>query len=177
MARSPDRTVGALLCVIDGPTGGRPWSPSAARTSLRHLAVIAGIRRRFAPHQLRHAHAVEMAREGVPLPIINSDTPTSGSRRSTSKASITARSSTPSSPARRRCCPPAPDFADRRRPKRKRFLGHRPAPGCRGALKRFEELSDANIEEFKSRLRASLERKTPEGVALSLRTRRGSPRR
>jgi integrase/recombinase XerD len=28
------------------------------------------VRRRFAPHQLRHAHAVEMAREGVPLNII-----------------------------------------------------------------------------------------------------------
>ena len=27
-------------------------------------------RRRFAPHQLRHAHAVEMAREGVPLIVI-----------------------------------------------------------------------------------------------------------
>ena len=27
-------------------------------------------RRRFAPHQLRHAHAVEMAREGIPLPVI-----------------------------------------------------------------------------------------------------------
>jgi site-specific recombinase XerD len=25
------------------------------------------VRRRFAPHRLRHAHAVEMAREGVPL--------------------------------------------------------------------------------------------------------------
>jgi len=31
---------------------------------------LAGVRRRFAPHQLRHAHAVEMAREGVPLSII-----------------------------------------------------------------------------------------------------------
>ena len=30
----------------------------------------AGVRRRFAPHQLRHAHAVEMAREGVPLNVI-----------------------------------------------------------------------------------------------------------
>ena len=29
-----------------------------------------GVRRRFAPHQLRHAHAVEMAREGVPLNVI-----------------------------------------------------------------------------------------------------------
>jgi integrase/recombinase XerD len=28
------------------------------------------VRRRFAPHQLRHAHAVELAREGVPLPVI-----------------------------------------------------------------------------------------------------------
>lgn len=27
-------------------------------------------RRRFAPHQLRHAHAFEMAREGVPLTVI-----------------------------------------------------------------------------------------------------------
>lgn len=34
--------VGALLCVIDGPTAGRPWSPSAARAALRGLAVIAG---------------------------------------------------------------------------------------------------------------------------------------
>ena len=29
-----------------------------------------GVRRRFAPHQLRHAHALELAREGVPLNII-----------------------------------------------------------------------------------------------------------
>ena len=28
------------------------------------------MRRRFAPHQLRHAHAVEMAHEGVPLVVI-----------------------------------------------------------------------------------------------------------
>jgi integrase/recombinase XerD len=32
--------------------------------------VRAGIRRRFAPHQLRHAHAIELAREGVPLNVI-----------------------------------------------------------------------------------------------------------
>jgi site-specific recombinase XerD len=62
--------VGALLCVIGGPTAGRPWSPSAARETLHQLAVEAGVRRRFAPHQLRHAHAVEVAREGVPLTII-----------------------------------------------------------------------------------------------------------
>jgi integrase/recombinase XerD len=34
------------------------------------MADRAGVRRRFAPHQLRHAHAVEMAREGVPLNVI-----------------------------------------------------------------------------------------------------------
>jgi hypothetical protein len=66
----PSLPVGALLCVMHGPTAGRPWSPSAARTTLRDLAVMAGVRRRFAPHQLRHAHAVEMAREGVPLTVV-----------------------------------------------------------------------------------------------------------
>jgi len=28
------------------------------------------VRKRFAPQRLRHAHAVEMAREDVPLPVI-----------------------------------------------------------------------------------------------------------
>jgi site-specific recombinase XerC len=42
--------VGALLCVIDGPTQGRPWSATAARATLRELAASAGVRRRFAPH-------------------------------------------------------------------------------------------------------------------------------
>jgi site-specific recombinase XerD len=62
--------VGPLFCVIDGPTRGRPWSSAAVRSELRRLAAQAGVRRRFAPHQLRHAHAVELAREGVPLNII-----------------------------------------------------------------------------------------------------------
>jgi hypothetical protein len=39
--------VGALLCVINGPTRGRPWSPVAAGATLRGLAVQAGVRRRF----------------------------------------------------------------------------------------------------------------------------------
>jgi site-specific recombinase XerD len=46
----------------------RPWL--AARAALRRVAASAGVRRRFAPHQLRHAHALELAREGVPLNII-----------------------------------------------------------------------------------------------------------
>jgi integrase len=62
--------VGALLCVIHGPTSGRRWEPSAARKQLRRTAAAAGVPRRFAPHQLRHAHAVEMAHEGVPLVVI-----------------------------------------------------------------------------------------------------------
>jgi len=62
--------VGALFCVINGRTRGRPWSAPAIRTQLQRLAGKANVRRRFAPHQLRHAHAVEMAREGVPLNVI-----------------------------------------------------------------------------------------------------------
>lgn len=62
--------VGPLFCVIDGPTRGRRWAATAARAELRQLAAEAGIRRRFAPHQLRHAHAVELAREGVAVNII-----------------------------------------------------------------------------------------------------------
>lgn len=61
---------GPFLCIIHGATRGRPWSQTGARDELRRVAVVAGVRRRFAPHQLRHAHAVEMAREGVPLPVI-----------------------------------------------------------------------------------------------------------
>jgi site-specific recombinase XerD len=56
--------------VIDGQTRGRPWTPAAARNHLRRIAMKAGVRRRFAPHQLRRAHAVELAREGVSLKVI-----------------------------------------------------------------------------------------------------------
>jgi site-specific recombinase XerD len=62
--------VGPLFCVIDGPTRGRPWSSANVRVEFRRLAAQAGVRRRFAPHQLRHAHAVELAREGVALNVI-----------------------------------------------------------------------------------------------------------
>ena len=40
--------IGALLCVIHGPTAGRRWEPSAARKQLHHAAAEAGVRRRFA---------------------------------------------------------------------------------------------------------------------------------
>jgi site-specific recombinase XerD len=61
---------GPLFCIVSGPTRGRPWPQTGVRRELRRLAVQAGVRRRFAPHQLRHAHAVELAREGVPLNVI-----------------------------------------------------------------------------------------------------------
>ena len=62
--------VGPLFCVIDGPTRGRSWSANAARIELHHLAFKASVGRRLAPHQLRHAHAVELLHEGIPLPLI-----------------------------------------------------------------------------------------------------------
>ncbi len=62
--------VGPLFCIVTGPTRGRAWSNTAVRAQLREAAAHAGVRRRFTPHQLRHAHAVEMAREGVPLIVI-----------------------------------------------------------------------------------------------------------
>ena len=62
--------VGALFCILRGSTRGRPCSPAGVRVQLRNAAHRAGVRRRFAPHQLRHAHAVEMSREGVPIVVI-----------------------------------------------------------------------------------------------------------
>jgi integrase/recombinase XerD len=35
---------GAVLCVISGPTAGRPWSQSTARATLRQLAASAALR-------------------------------------------------------------------------------------------------------------------------------------
>jgi integrase len=100
MAHRVSLPVGPLFCVIDGPTRGRRWSATAARYELRQLAAEAGIRRRFAPHQLRHAHAVELARDGVAVNIIQRqlNTPTSERRRPTCRASTPQRSSMPSDP-------------------------------------------------------------------------------
>jgi site-specific recombinase XerD len=62
--------VGALFCVLRGPTRGRRCAPAGIRGQLHRAAKAAGVRRRLAPHQLRHAHAVEMSREGIPLLVI-----------------------------------------------------------------------------------------------------------
>jgi integrase len=62
--------VGRLFCVVRGPTLGRACTSAGIRAQLHQTAAIAGVRRRFAPHQLRHAHAVEMSREGISLLVI-----------------------------------------------------------------------------------------------------------
>src|SRR4051794_1537586 len=69
LAARAELPVGPLFCVIDGPIRGRAWSSAAARLELHRLARQVAIRRRFAPHQLRHTHAV-LAREGLALNII-----------------------------------------------------------------------------------------------------------
>jgi site-specific recombinase XerD len=70
LERRVELPVGPLFCVINGATRGRHRSSAAVRADMRRTALAAGVRRRFAPHQLRHAHAVELAREGVPLIVI-----------------------------------------------------------------------------------------------------------
>jgi site-specific recombinase XerD len=62
--------VGRLFCVLRGPTKGDPCAPAGIRAQLHRTALAAGVRRRFAPHQLRHAHAVEMSREGISVIVI-----------------------------------------------------------------------------------------------------------
>jgi site-specific recombinase XerD len=52
------------------PSTTSTWAAASVRSEFRRVAARAGVRRRFAPHQLRHAHALELAREGVPLNII-----------------------------------------------------------------------------------------------------------
>ena len=101
LTRRTSLPIGGLFCVIHGQSRGRPWSSSAVRTQLRHIAFQAGVRRRFAPHQLRHAHAVEMAREGVPLMIIQRQLGHAnlGVTSIYLRASTTPRSSAPSTPA------------------------------------------------------------------------------
>jgi integrase len=72
--RSPRSACRAAVLHHRRSDRGRPWSSAAVRVELRRLATQARVRRRFAPHQLRHAHALELelelAREGVPLNII-----------------------------------------------------------------------------------------------------------
>jgi integrase len=68
----PDPT-GTLICVI-GPghgaacaTAGEPLATTQMRSMVRAIARTAGVKRRCAPHQLRHAWAVQAYTAGVPL--------------------------------------------------------------------------------------------------------------
>lgn len=59
-----------LFCTISGPTKGRRLNPAYVREALKHLARKASIDKRVHPHGLRHTHASELAREGVPVHVI-----------------------------------------------------------------------------------------------------------
>jgi site-specific recombinase XerD len=62
---------GRAAFLRDRRTHPRPClSASAARLQLHQIALEAGVRRRLAPPQLRHAHAVELLHEEIPLPLI-----------------------------------------------------------------------------------------------------------
>jgi hypothetical protein len=66
--------IGALLCVIHGPTVGRRWEASAARKQLHHAATGAGVRRRFAPHQYADLRVKPIRhREALLIPVQRSD--------------------------------------------------------------------------------------------------------
>ena len=65
-----DLPYGPVFCVVAGPTAGRAWSDSQVRFELKRLATRAGVRKRIAPHQLRHALAVDIVREGKRLDLL-----------------------------------------------------------------------------------------------------------
>ena len=66
------RTVGLngrypLFCTLQG----KPVKAAYVRALLPRLARRAGIEKRVHPHGLRHTHAAELAREGVPVNLIS----------------------------------------------------------------------------------------------------------
>lgn len=59
-----------LFCTISRPNAGGTVNTAYAREMVRELAKRAEVPRRVAPHQLRHALAVSLAREGVAMHLI-----------------------------------------------------------------------------------------------------------
>jgi site-specific recombinase XerD len=57
-----------VFCTLDG----QPLQASYVRTMMPRLARKAGLVRRVHPHCLRHSHAYELAGEGVPMHILQS---------------------------------------------------------------------------------------------------------
>ncbi len=62
--------VGTVFPIVLGASAGKKWSASGARSALRHAASRSEVRRRINPHSFRHAHAVELAREGMSIHLI-----------------------------------------------------------------------------------------------------------
>jgi hypothetical protein len=58
--------IGALFCVLRGPTRGRPCSAAGIRVQLRNAAITAGVRRRLAPHQYADLRVMPTKRRGMP---------------------------------------------------------------------------------------------------------------
>ncbi|MGO9973336.1 MAG: tyrosine-type recombinase/integrase [Solirubrobacteraceae bacterium] len=73
---------------------GRPCSRAGVRAALRNAVQADRGSPPFAPHQLRHPHAVEMSRAGVPLLVIQH--PDLGITPASRAKSTTPKSSTPS---------------------------------------------------------------------------------
>lgn len=65
-----DHAACPLFCTVNAPNPGRPLYSAYVREWLRETRVRAGVPHRVAPHQLRHAHAVELARERTPMHIV-----------------------------------------------------------------------------------------------------------
>lgn len=57
---------GPLFCTLDGG----PVSDRYVRDMLKRQAAKAGLEKRVHPHGLRHTHAAELVREGVPMNVI-----------------------------------------------------------------------------------------------------------
>lgn len=73
LARRRELGIGSsrpLFCTITQPGRGGPLKDSYVREALKKLGRKAGIDKRVHPHGLRHTHASELAREGVPVHII-----------------------------------------------------------------------------------------------------------
>lgn len=64
--RTLPRPRGALFSTL----AGEPMSTAYCRAMVKRLAKRAGIAKRVHPHGLRHTHAAELAREGVPMNVI-----------------------------------------------------------------------------------------------------------
>lgn len=59
---------GPVFCVVEGPTAGkRAWNQHDVNRTFRKLEREAGLRQRFAPHQLRHAWFLENMRDNMPV--------------------------------------------------------------------------------------------------------------